>query len=221
MEEEYIYLKIPTKYKQVYIQLLQLMSNYGVDILKDCSSTCKGRSKTVFNCWVMFQGACCSYTLGQTKQADLLINYIIKQLRLNILEEDIEPIIPDEPGGDDTPDEPTPPVTTKYKFYAGFYEAESAADLNIDELSAKAEISAISGIPLFNITNTVRGYYMWFICHLPITKVLQTDENTKDADEKWTVDLAPVETREINGITYYCYRALMGSIPYSTNIIIK
>ena len=72
----YIYLVVPAKYECVYTKLLVKMSDLGVDLLKDCASTCHGLNRQVLNCWNMFQAACCAYEAGEYKKADLLINYV-------------------------------------------------------------------------------------------------------------------------------------------------
>lgn len=77
----YTYLDVPTKYNCVYKKLLIKLSDLGVDMIKDCTSTCKGINRQVINCWNMFQSACAAYTLGYWKQADLLINYINSSLQ--------------------------------------------------------------------------------------------------------------------------------------------
>lgn len=77
----YAYLDVPSKYNCVYKKLLIKLSDLGVDMIKDCTSTCKGINRQVINCWNMFQSACAAYTLGYWKQADLLINYINSSLQ--------------------------------------------------------------------------------------------------------------------------------------------
>lgn len=77
----YTYLDVPSKYNCVYKKLLIKLSDLGVDMIKDCTSTCKGINRQVINCWNMFQSACAAYTLGYRKQADLLINYINSSLQ--------------------------------------------------------------------------------------------------------------------------------------------
>lgn len=77
----YTYLDVPSKYNCVYKKLLIKLSDLGVDMIKDCTSTCKGINRQVINCWNMFQSACAAYTLGHWKQADLLINYINSSLQ--------------------------------------------------------------------------------------------------------------------------------------------
>ena len=72
----YIYLVVPAKYECVYTKLLVKMSDLGIDLLKDCASTCRGLNRQVLNCWNMFQAACCAYEAGEYKKADLLINYV-------------------------------------------------------------------------------------------------------------------------------------------------
>ena len=76
MDGTYIYLVVPAKYECVYTKLLVKMSDLGVDLLKDCVSTCRGLNRQVLNCWNMFQAACCVYEIGEYKKADLLINYV-------------------------------------------------------------------------------------------------------------------------------------------------
>ena len=82
----YVYLTVPFKYNCVYTKLLIMVSDLGIDLIKDCTSTCKGVNRQVINCWNMFQAACAAYQLGEEKKADLLINYIIAQLRLECKE---------------------------------------------------------------------------------------------------------------------------------------
>lgn len=77
----YTYLDVPSKYNCVYKKLLIKLSDLGVDMIKDCTSTCKGINRQIINCWNMFQSACAAYTLGYWKQADLLINYINNSLQ--------------------------------------------------------------------------------------------------------------------------------------------
>jgi hypothetical protein len=77
----YTYLDVPSKYNCVYKKLLIKLSDLGVDMIKDCTFTCKGINRQVINCWNMFQSACAAYTLGYWKQADLLINYINSSLQ--------------------------------------------------------------------------------------------------------------------------------------------
>ena len=82
----YTYLDVPSKYNCVYKRLLIKLSDLGVDMIKDCTSTCKGINRQVINCWNMFQSACAAYTLGYWKQADLLVNYINTSLQFGCTE---------------------------------------------------------------------------------------------------------------------------------------
>lgn len=79
-----IYLKIPESYKGVYDALVNLMDDYGTQLLNDCSISCKNQSKDLINCWNMFQTACCSFTNDNYKKSDLLINYINTKLKLGL-----------------------------------------------------------------------------------------------------------------------------------------
>lgn len=89
-EGKHILLLVPTEYYKVYKLLLIAMSNYGVDLVRDCTATCNGDNKHILNCWNMFQAACAAYALNENKKASFLINYIICQLKL-----DVNKVMPD------------------------------------------------------------------------------------------------------------------------------
>lgn len=79
----YTYLIVPNQYNCVYTKLLVRMSDIGVDLIKDCTSTCKGNNRNSINCWNIFNAACAAYTLGEHRKAAFLINYIIDTLKLD------------------------------------------------------------------------------------------------------------------------------------------
>lgn len=96
--EDILYLKIPKEYNCVYKLLLIKLSQLGVDILSDCTAICGGQNKYIITCWNMFQAAIAAYELEEYKKADLLINYIKAQLKLECKEEvESEPEDPIEP----------------------------------------------------------------------------------------------------------------------------
>ena len=78
----YVYMIIPAEYVCVYHKLLVMLTQFGIDMLDDCSATCKGNNKNVVTCWNMFQAACAAYQLGETSKANVLINYIKGQLNI-------------------------------------------------------------------------------------------------------------------------------------------
>jgi hypothetical protein len=80
---EYVYLSIPKSYLFVYKQLLIKLTALGKDMLDECNSSCKGSSKNLLTCWNMFQTAVAAYANGNTKQSDIIINYIITTLKLD------------------------------------------------------------------------------------------------------------------------------------------
>ncbi len=45
IDPQYVYMTVPSKYVCVYHKLLVLMAQYGLDMLNDCSATCKGNKK--------------------------------------------------------------------------------------------------------------------------------------------------------------------------------
>ena len=79
---QYVYMTVPSKYVCVYHKLLVLMAQYGLDMLNDCSATCKGNNKNIVTCWNMFQSAMAAYQLGQDKLAETLLKYIKGQLNI-------------------------------------------------------------------------------------------------------------------------------------------
>ena len=86
---------IPDCYEELANILKEKISNYGVDLIKDCTASSIDYNKNLVSCWNMFQSACIAYNNKIYKQAKLLINYIIKTLGLNI-EIDDTPIVKTE-----------------------------------------------------------------------------------------------------------------------------
>lgn len=78
--EEMIVLSIPKEWEDTYIKLLTVISQSGEAILNDCSYGCKGDGSIMFNCWNIFQAACAAHALGDTKRANLYIDYVNKQI---------------------------------------------------------------------------------------------------------------------------------------------
>lgn len=73
---EYIYVTIPADYVCVYHDIMQLLADYGIDMLKDCKASCTSRNSNVIECFNLFNAAVAARKLGNVKLADLLINYI-------------------------------------------------------------------------------------------------------------------------------------------------
>ena len=80
VDVEVVYLTIPTKWIPTYRKLLSLVANGGKAIIDDCNYGCKGNGSIVFNCWNIFQSACAAKANGQSKQAQLFIDYVDKQI---------------------------------------------------------------------------------------------------------------------------------------------
>ena len=73
---QYVYATIPARYACLYHKLLILLSDYGVDMLNDCSATCKGSNKNIITCFNMFEAGVASWNLGLTKRAETIMKYI-------------------------------------------------------------------------------------------------------------------------------------------------
>ena len=81
---EYIYVTVPAEYVCVYHDIMQLLADYGIEMLKDCKASCTKRNSNVIECFNMFNAAVAARKLGQTKLAETLIKYIkakINQIR--------------------------------------------------------------------------------------------------------------------------------------------
>lgn len=79
-EVEQIYLRIPTDYVCVYHRILEVMSEYGEDMLKDCKASCTDKNRDIIDCFNMFNAALACVELDQRKKADLIIKYVAAKL---------------------------------------------------------------------------------------------------------------------------------------------
>lgn len=87
-----LYLCIPKDWNNTYYKLLYLLADEGKNIIDDCNYTCSNHGNNVFTCWNLFQSAIAANEIGESKKANLFINYIDKQLDCYIKSKDI--IIP-------------------------------------------------------------------------------------------------------------------------------
>lgn len=79
---QFVYMMIPSEYVCVYHKLLVYLSDFGKELLGDCSAACRGSNKTVIDCWNVFQSAVACYNLGKFNEANTYIKYINAQLDL-------------------------------------------------------------------------------------------------------------------------------------------
>ena len=77
---EVVYLTIPIAWIPTYRRLISLIASAGKSVIDDCSYGCKGNGSVVFNCWNIFQSACAAKANCQSKQAQLFIDYVDKQI---------------------------------------------------------------------------------------------------------------------------------------------
>ena len=86
---EYIYITIPAEYVCVYHRILAMLADYGEDMLKDCKASCSDRNSGVIECFNMFNAAVAARHIGQTKKAELIINYIkAKGYEINLVDKE-------------------------------------------------------------------------------------------------------------------------------------
>ena len=92
-QADVIYLTIPGEYIDVYYKLLYLLAAVGKNIISDCNYICHNNGNNVFTCWNVFQSAIAAYNLGNTKEANVLIEYVNGQLDIYANNENIK--VPD------------------------------------------------------------------------------------------------------------------------------
>lgn len=81
----YIYMIVPKEFYNVYKQILIKLADCGINIIKDCTASCKCTNKQVYLCWNIFQSACAIYQSGNAediKKAIFMIDYIKAQLNI-------------------------------------------------------------------------------------------------------------------------------------------
>ena len=79
----FYFLKVPIQWSGIYVSLLKLMADQGIDMLKDCKSSCSGTGKKLIECWNIFNAACAAFEYGNLKEAKVLIEYIVAQMNSN------------------------------------------------------------------------------------------------------------------------------------------
>lgn len=77
---KYPYLKIPLDYICIYNKLAYCLYSYGIDIIKDCSASCKTNNKNIIEFWNLFQLAIVCFEKNEIDKADYFIDYIKSNL---------------------------------------------------------------------------------------------------------------------------------------------
>lgn len=77
---KYSYLKIPLDYICIYNKLAYCLYSYGIDIIKDCSASCKTNNKNIIELWNLFQLAIVCFEKNEIDKADYFIDYIKSNL---------------------------------------------------------------------------------------------------------------------------------------------
>lgn len=77
---KYPYLKIPLEYVCVYNKLAYCLYAYAIDIIKDCSASCKTNNKNIIELWNLFQLAIVCFEKNEIDKADYFMDYIKSNL---------------------------------------------------------------------------------------------------------------------------------------------
>lgn len=76
-DKDFYILKVPIKWNDIYQKMLELMANFGIDIIKECNAVCSDRGKSLIQCWMTFSVACSAFELNNLKEAKILIIILI------------------------------------------------------------------------------------------------------------------------------------------------
>ena len=82
-DDEWVLLKVPVQYQCIFEKLMNKMSEWGQELLDDCTVSCKGNNKNILNAWNLFQAAVICYDSCSEEKADYIINYIKNLLGFN------------------------------------------------------------------------------------------------------------------------------------------
>ena len=74
---EFIFFKVPIEWAALYQKLCILMTEHGIDIIKDCNANCSSSGKKLLQCWFNFNAACAAYENHQETEARVLLEIII------------------------------------------------------------------------------------------------------------------------------------------------
>ena len=80
LNPEYVYIRIPEEYLCVYHIIMNLMSEFGEDMIMDCNANCKNKNIEIIKCFNMFNAAVSAHKLNKKSLADTIIKYIKAQL---------------------------------------------------------------------------------------------------------------------------------------------
>lgn len=190
-----IYLKIPSRFKDTYYKLLHCLADFGKAIIVDCNKNKGNINANIISCWNLFQSAISCEELKRTKEADLFIDYIDKQLNI-IYKNDFND---DDDGGDD----PVIPSITYYMYIGACPNENMDFDFTINEEFNKFVVAnKIDG--KYTFYNNTYANYGW-IC-IP-NKF--NDVSIKDAIG-FEVPVNEYVQKEViiegNNIIYKCYR---------------
>lgn len=179
-----IYLSIPKKFESVYYKLLHAIADFGQQILKECdSSNC---DNNLISCWNLFQSAIACEELNRTKESELFINFIEKQLAI-IYKNNI--------------------IDTKDTIYAVFIGAHPSGELNFD---IKDKNYFIQYNKKNNITGDYKiyinayGNYGWICVPKEFDTIKVTSGNFFDVPLKGPI--TQVVNINDENIEYNCYR---------------
>lgn len=77
IKPEYVYMMIPAEYICVYHKILNMIADFGKNILSQCN---KCNKNIIFNSWNIFQSAIANYNIGNKETADKYIQYVANNI---------------------------------------------------------------------------------------------------------------------------------------------
>lgn len=205
-----IYLTIPVKYQCIYTKLLYLMSEVGIDIIKDCNSRCNDKNALIIRAWNMFQAACNASSTGEQQKADFIMRYVNTLLAL---------------GCDN-------PITINTKFYWGLsalkydefigvdimYLMSNGQALFLNDLEAHFTIKQTQHIHYVIIpVNQVDLYKSHYVSD-GLTSILWDDDTKTGA---YRLDYPNQVINNVEYKVFYNYVIPAGGVNSDINLIIK
>lgn len=77
---EFIYATVPTSWLYTYHRLLELLSEYGEEMLLECKARCNDKNIKLIDCYNMFNAAVAAYQIDKKKLAETILKYVSAML---------------------------------------------------------------------------------------------------------------------------------------------
>lgn len=205
-----IYLTIPVKYQCIYTKLLYLMSEVGIDIIKDCNSRCNDKNALIIRAWNMFQAACNASSMGEQQKADFIMRYVNTLLAL---------------GCDN-------PITINTKFYWGLSALKYDEFIGVDIMYLMSNGQALFLNDMeaqFTIKQTQHIHYVIIpVVHMELFRSYYENEglvstlwDNETQSGAYRTDFPNTIINNIEYKVFYNYVIPPDGVAYNINLVVK